>query len=733
MKIFQQFDFFGDNVSLLYNGNKNIRTPLGGLFCFISGIIFILLLIGFGQDFFKRTNPSFIRETESPKDFPKYTISNKNFSLAVRLEDESGNEFNKFTSIYFQASLLQYKKDNEGIWQIVYDGALGLVRCTEDMFYSKDDFESNYLDNFYCPVLNNTVIGGSWGSNYVGFFSFNVYICLEGEVNNNNNEACEKQEYTDELLNTYNGVYFSHFFQSSIITPSNYTDGIGYSINNEYFLLSKDMKKTYYYYFSLTRMNSDYGWILKTEHEDTVLGYTRKNYDFNLRTDSDIATVYYYTTKDSDLYKREYVKIQTLAANVGGILKIFVLIGSFIVSFYNTSMFHSHLAMNCNYELLNEYDIENEDNNINENLSKSNTLNKKNSIFISNHRNSNFDGEISNTKFNISNNSRFLSNHNNNSNINNGNNENNSNRNSTVLNSFNNINPVNQGISNLLLKDNYKNKCNIKSNIDKQDQSSVFSINNDFSNVNVENSKHSKITNTKKCGFKNRHKILNQFNINKTIPVKRNNSNSRVNNISDTSNTNYRVNSNLSKFSNNKNNNNVNSTNDDYFHKNTLKEINTISKSNEDISNEEKNLSIIKRTKNKSLTANIINIDRNNRDLSNISNIKEIIANNNELKNSINSKIINNNLNNYIISIKKYELLGNNSNVKGVSGIEDLTINRFNTLRYFSSKYNSTQKILFSPYNYYFNRIFKCLSKKSHHRLDFLNNLQDDIDKLISL
>lgn len=357
MRFFKIFDLYGDNVSLLYQGNKNIKTSFGGLICFISGILLVLLIIGFGQDFFKRINPSVIRESQIPADYPTFIINNKNFSLALRLEDDYGNELLNNTSIYLTTFLNQYKKNSDGIWETIHKGSLNMKRCTKDMFFSEEVFENYYLNDFWCPEFNNTLIGGSWSSDYVGYFYFEVNVCSEGKTNLDN-EPCANQALTDNMMDV-ELVYFSHYIQSSLVSPSNYTNGVGYNLQNEYFLLSKEIHKTFYYYFSLTKMNSDYGWMLQSDDYQKVLGYSKKIYDFNIRSIDTIASILYYTNRDIDLYKREYQKVQTLAANVGGILKIFVTIGTFFVSFYNMSVFHSELAIHCDYEILQKYKEEN--------------------------------------------------------------------------------------------------------------------------------------------------------------------------------------------------------------------------------------------------------------------------------------------------------------------------------------------------------------------------------------
>lgn len=273
MKYFKHFDLFGNNVSLLYQGNKNIRTSLGGFFFLVIALLLVLLILGFGQDFFNRTNPSVIREAKIPNEYPVYSVTNKNFSIAVRLEDDEANLIKDFTSVYLEALLIQYKKVN-GVWEAVFYGELDLHQCTEEMFFSKQIYKENYLQDFLCPIFNNTLLGGSWSSDYVGFLYFNIWYCEEGNVNNKG-EKCATKEVTDEIIDG-GRAWYSNFIQSAIVTPSNYTDGLAYTTNNEFFLISNKMRKVMYYYFSMTTMNTDYGWILQTEEISSYIGFNKK-------------------------------------------------------------------------------------------------------------------------------------------------------------------------------------------------------------------------------------------------------------------------------------------------------------------------------------------------------------------------------------------------------------------------------------------------------------------------
>jgi hypothetical protein len=78
-----------------------------------------------------------------------------------------------------------------------------------------------------------------------------------------------------------------------------------------------------------------------------------------------------YFTKESELFSRSFKKIQELAAEVGGIIKIFMLFSGFIVSYYSETRIL--------YDIMNEsYDFENL------NFNKKETINYANNVIDNN-------------------------------------------------------------------------------------------------------------------------------------------------------------------------------------------------------------------------------------------------------------------------------------------------------------------------------------------------------------
>lgn len=337
------FDFFAVNISLFTDKSVTYNTKFGGLVSISISILIILLIIAFGQDFYNRTNPQMVRETEITPDYPIYDINNKNFSIAIRIEDHNGNKAKDNNILILKGFYKYYEKVN-GEWT----GSavkLNLTDCTDEMFESKESYYKYGFNSFMCPVLDNIKFGGSWSGSKVGYFIFQTYLCSKGAIINYDDNSPDEECQTDvpydavgyETLGFY--PYMSVYYQQALVTSSNYTNGLQKNMVNKYFLLDNTLALAEYYYFQVVKMVTDYGWILKSKEEEVILGLNRVSANFALikfyKYADRIGLMYFYLDPNIDLHNREYMKIQILAANVGGIIKIFFVIAQFILTFYN--------------------------------------------------------------------------------------------------------------------------------------------------------------------------------------------------------------------------------------------------------------------------------------------------------------------------------------------------------------------------------------------------------------
>lgn len=351
----EKFDFLGGKITLSYKGETSIKTKFGGIITIIISIILSLLIVGFGNDFFYRTNPTIIRETVSSNNFPVYNLTNKQFPFAVDFEDLNGVPFEDTRALYFEIIYMQYQRDADGKWNVT-NKVVDIIPCTEDMFEGNDTFKKYNFQKYLCPNLGTgIIIGGSPSSNFSSSLFFSVKKCEEGKVNFKG-EPCLSMKETKDIIDN-GGLYLNFYIQKTFITPNNYENGISYRLINEYFTISSFLQKSYVYYFSETIMKTDYGWILRNEKLISIIGLQSKEIDYNLVTTDTLASLWLQFSNERDLYKRDYMKVQTLVANVGGILKLFLTIGQFIVVFHNNIEFDKKILNYCDSNLIKNKNI----------------------------------------------------------------------------------------------------------------------------------------------------------------------------------------------------------------------------------------------------------------------------------------------------------------------------------------------------------------------------------------
>lgn len=370
---FEQFDFFGDQISFTYKNNQKFKSSLGGVVTLILGVLTILLLYGLGQNFFKRQNPRFVKEDIFVKNSTMMPINNSNFPIAFKIENGSGGKIPK-TNLYLKMSSEETtKKLKEDLmeYESVYSMPINLKPCTEDLFDNKEVFDKYNFRDYECPIMNET-IGGSYTENTIKYLYVTVNLCRKN-FDEEINDFCDDENNTISLLDQGN-IYLSTLLQFPLIQPSNYTTGIKQDFVLHYFVISNKILKSVFYFFKKIKLISDYGWLIEDKMQEETFGYSYKENDasfkdINYNDDGVLAWLTINIEKDTVQYIREYEKISNLAANVGGILKIFLVIGASFVSLYNQLKFKSQIAKYC-FEYCNEED----------NLKSCKTFEKKNSI-----------------------------------------------------------------------------------------------------------------------------------------------------------------------------------------------------------------------------------------------------------------------------------------------------------------------------------------------------------------
>ena len=192
--------------------------------------------------------------------------------------------------------------------------------------------------------------GGDWDGQFVNYFNFNFLKCPEGEFNIHG-DPCGSVKDEQDMISNY--IYASFFFPIILVDPSNYTSPLIKDIKNVYYQLDNNIVKNGIIKMGEIVISSDNGWIIESRINEGLISYESLVNDYSLLStyieDEYFRNLYgsisIYMNKRYVKYIRTYEKIQTLAANVGGVLKIFTFIFALLNKTYSKFLLE--------YELIN--------------------------------------------------------------------------------------------------------------------------------------------------------------------------------------------------------------------------------------------------------------------------------------------------------------------------------------------------------------------------------------------
>lgn len=334
MGFFKNIDILGSKVSMRYNMNSTIQTTIGGVISFFTFFLMGGMIFGFGQDFFKRTNPTFIQKIVNPIEYPFWKINNKNLSYAFTLEDINGIQQRDFTLYYFH--IYYNKKDINDEWELISYYELNWADCNENYFSDPELFKQKGFGIYLCPLINDVEVGGLWDSNELAFISIAVHRCLEGSFNPHTGEPCSSDEKRINMVNER--FFFTSIIQSVLVNPSNYVEPLSFDYVIKYKVINENFLKRDMIIMQEYLVDTDYGWLLKAQQTSARLGFNYLEHDM-LSIESKTNTLQFETElffdKKQNNYSREYAKIQKVAAEVGGVLKLFITLATLITEYFN--------------------------------------------------------------------------------------------------------------------------------------------------------------------------------------------------------------------------------------------------------------------------------------------------------------------------------------------------------------------------------------------------------------
>ena len=342
-------DILGIEFQFNIKNSTRYKTILGG-----SLTIFLICVIGvsvwgFGKDYFNNDNPNFVSRQLILPEIPLLTINKSNFFFGLRITDDYNS--NIFGHEYFEAFFrYKHKKLNAttGFYDLIYQKYERLEVCDE-RHIPNDDFNFFDTKSFWCGDINNIVLGGNLDQDEYGFISYEIVKCNTGTEQYYKIKCANPKVYTNSSFNV------ESYLLDNIVDPSNYTNPVSnrFSFNSQNF--DNNIAKIRKFYIATSQLLSDNGAFLK---EYTYTNFTQiesTDLDFGLiQSDGIIFNFDITISRKKDEYERSYLKIQDVAATIGGFINIAFSILRLFYYFYAENnlqfyLFDELLDLRCDF------------------------------------------------------------------------------------------------------------------------------------------------------------------------------------------------------------------------------------------------------------------------------------------------------------------------------------------------------------------------------------------------
>lgn len=321
-RTYEELDFFGQSFRLNIDGNYTIRTSFGSFLglCFIGLVLISIWLIG--NDIIYHKKPQLNVQDDYLSERVEIPINFNTYSFAICMQAAEDMH------VFYDESFFKYEihrielNNTNGV--VISDEEIPTEKCKSRHFpnFPEEEFVKRGLFNYYCPKYLNTTIRGYWDEPTGAYLLLKLKQCTNGTVGG---PVCATQEKIDSEIRKYS-YSWNIYMQNSFVDTNDYLSPIKYLIFNLGSYISVQSSRLEEFYITSLISQTDRGSILEEFFEDKaymydfVRSFAPMDYKYDTYFD-----YYIWPSVKKTTYTRRYIKAQVIFANLGGIIKAFML------------------------------------------------------------------------------------------------------------------------------------------------------------------------------------------------------------------------------------------------------------------------------------------------------------------------------------------------------------------------------------------------------------------------
>ena len=333
---FKKIDIFGLPPLFTIRGQATFQTQIGSFLTIISFFLIIMYVLIFLHDMITHKSPNFYSAIYNDEFPSEINLTKNNFSFVFGLQN---NEYSNFIDeTIYQVKAFQYnlKQNNNGSYNYEIQ-KLKIIKCNQYNFQIIPEYFKNLsLNNLYC-LDNDLNLKGGYMNNYWNYIKLNFSKCENSTENNN---KCKNEKEINELLiDSYIGIFLPDYS----FEPSKFNNPYKTYIRHLYNSFSIKYFEDIYLYLKLFEIISDSGYFFENENSIKFAAYDNIQNDISFRNENNFLSLNIRVSSKREVHKRTYIKLQTIFSNVGGMLKIILLIGEYSVYFIRMLLYKNYI------------------------------------------------------------------------------------------------------------------------------------------------------------------------------------------------------------------------------------------------------------------------------------------------------------------------------------------------------------------------------------------------------
>jgi hypothetical protein len=339
------FDLFGVAFEFTTLKDTKYSSSLGGLITICCGLTILVFGFFFGQDFFYKKNPKIIQQTVYPEDYlAPIKLRPDNIIFPWRLVDAFKNPINFEGKVFPFLDYYQYTQNSTGS-NLINFSRLYFKKCTKEIANVPEFYNNFNLDNYYCVDWNqgNFTFGGFADGNYTDMFTLRVSFC-PGTTSFSPKVNCTDMEKVFSMFYDSKSVFFDLLYPEFYFNPEELDNPLKINFKSILFAMDPGLYKLERLLFTKIQLIDDFGWIVQDEKNYEKYGVVEKKTDYgitnwNYYNVSGVLSSFYNLSfnfqKSYIKINRSFMKLQDLAALIGGFMKLIFFIGGLLAKNYN--------------------------------------------------------------------------------------------------------------------------------------------------------------------------------------------------------------------------------------------------------------------------------------------------------------------------------------------------------------------------------------------------------------